>query len=82
MRAAAFLVVFCLATPAIAIRAHATRGLQWLDPVIVCYLAGLFIANATPLMAISEAKTAATQVTELTLPLAIPMLLFATDFKS
>lgn len=64
------------ATPIVAAQLVRLRGLSWLDPVLTCYAVGLLLAN-TPYEVNDElTKT----VTEAVVPLAIPLLLFQTDF--
>lgn len=69
------LVVYFV-TPIAAWWVSRQRGLGWLDPVLTCYAVGLLLAN-TP-YAVDQGVT--TTVTEAVVPLAIPLLLFKTDF--
>ena len=69
------LIVFA-ATPLVAARLVRLRGLSWLDPVLTCYAVGLLLAN-TPYEVDADVTKA---VTEAAVPLAIPLLLFGTDF--
>ncbi len=70
-------IVLYAATPLVAAWLVKQRGLSWLDPVLTCYAVGLLLAN-TPY----EVDTGVTKsVTEAVVPLAIPLLLFQTDFK-
>lgn len=64
--------------PALAVYgANRNKALEWLSPVVLCYLFGILLGNIpgwTP-----DADLAST-VTEITVLLAIPLLLFSTDF--
>jgi uncharacterized membrane protein len=70
------LVVF-FTTPFVASWLVERRGLGWLDPVLTCYAVGLLLAN-TPYDVDGEVTKL---VTEAVVPLAIPLLLFQTDFR-
>ncbi|MGI9542986.1 MAG: DUF819 family protein [Cyclobacteriaceae bacterium] len=51
--------------------------IKWIGPVIICYAAGIFLAQ----LPIFNADTGTVMViAEITVPLAIPLLLFSTDF--
>lgn len=70
-----FVVVAALLGPAAALWLE-KRAASWLNPVIVCYLIGVLLA----LVGTSEAgREAAKIVAEASIPLAIPLLLFASD---
>ena len=51
--------------------------IQWLSPVVCCYAAGMILGN---LPFLSGVSTKARMMSEVSLMLALPMLLFATDF--
>lgn len=72
------LAVVFLGFPALAVYgANRNKALEWLSPVVLCYLFGIILGNIpgwTPDTGL------ATTVTEATVLLAIPLLLFSTDF--
>jgi uncharacterized membrane protein len=74
----AILVLVFLGFPALAVfGANRNKLLEWMSPVVLCYLFGILLGNLpgwTP-----EADLANT-FTEVTVLLAIPLLLFSTDF--
>ncbi|MCF8296295.1 MAG: DUF819 family protein [Saprospiraceae bacterium] len=53
------------------------KVVNWISPVIICYAIGLLIANLPFLNINTEI---ATKVSEISIPLAIALLLFTTDF--
>lgn len=69
------LLVYAL-TPLGAAWVARRRGLGWLDPVLTCYAVGLLLANLPITIDPAATKT----VAEVVVPLAIPLLLFKTDF--
>lgn len=74
----AILVLVFLGFPAVAVYgANRNKILEWMSPVVFCYLFGILLGNIpgwTP-----DADLANT-FTEVTVLLAIPLLLFSTDF--
>lgn len=73
-----FQALLYVAFPVVAIYlAKRYRAFEWLSPVLLCYLVGMLVANLSGL-AIDEgtARTA----TDASIPLAIPLLLFSSDF--
>ena len=70
------LAVFA-ATPLFAEAMSRQRSLGWLDPVLTCYGVGLLLAN----LPIDLDESVTTSVSEVVVPLAIPLLLFGTDFR-
>jgi uncharacterized membrane protein len=76
---AALQVLFCVATPALALWASERfKPAKVLGPVVLCYAAGIVSANL-PGLHLSEA--AGTGVAEAAVPLAIPLLLYSTELK-
>lgn len=70
-------VVAVALTPAAAMAAaRRWRVIDWLSPTIVCYFAGMILANAA--RSFVHAGIAST-ITEAAVALAVPMLLFSTD---
>ncbi len=66
--------------PALALFAtKRSRALDWLGPVVLCYMVGI-IAGNLPFVSLNESLS--TTITEITVPLAIPLLLFSTNFSS
>lgn len=64
--------------PALAVYgANRSKALEWLSPVVLCYLFGIFLGN---LPGWTPDTDLANSVTEITVLLAIPLLLFSTDF--
>ena len=64
--------------PALAVYgANRNKALEWLSPVVLCYLFGIFLGNLPGWTPDTEL---ANTVTEITVLLAIPLLLFSTDF--
>ncbi|MCB9475632.1 MAG: DUF819 family protein [Deltaproteobacteria bacterium] len=76
----ALLIVFFVGFPALAVHgAKHSKLLEWLSPVILCYGAGIALANFLPSVMTPENKALASSFTEGTVLLAVPMLLFNTD---
>jgi uncharacterized membrane protein len=72
-------VLFCVLFPAAAIWAgERFRAAKFLGPVTLCYVAGVVVAN---LPGLRLAEGASMRVSEVTVPLAIPLLLFSTDVR-
>ena len=72
-------VAFYLAVPLGAFYlADKYKIFEWLSPVLMCYLAGIIVAN-TPYLAVDEPTARTT--TEASIPLAIPLLLYSSDFR-
>ena len=64
--------------PALAVYgANRYKVLEWLSPVVLCYLFGIILGNIPGWTPDTEL---ANRVTEVTVLLAIPLLLFSTDF--
>ncbi len=64
--------------PALAVYgANRSKALEWLSPVVLCYLFGIILGNIPGWIPDTEL---ANTVTEITVLLAIPLLLFSTDF--
>lgn len=59
------------------VSAKRVRAIQWLGPVVLCYLTGIVLAN---LHFLPINKGLSSTFTEITVLLAIPLLLFSTDF--
>ncbi|MGM0555282.1 MAG: DUF819 family protein [Myxococcota bacterium] len=73
-----FQALLYLAFPVAAIYlARRYRVFEWLSPVLLCYLVGMLIANLSGL-AVDEGTARA--ATDASIPLAIPLLLFSSDF--
>lgn len=72
-------VLFCILSPAAAIWASDRfRAAKFLGPVTLCYVAGVLVAN---LPGVRLAEGASLRVSEVAVPLAIPLLLFSTDVR-
>lgn len=72
------LAVVFLGFPALAVYgANRNKTLEWLSPVVLCYLFGIILGNIPGWTPDTEL---ANTVTEATVLLAIPLLLFSTDF--
>ncbi len=72
------LALVFLGFPALAVYgANRSKVLEWLSPVVLCYLFGIILGNAPGWTPDTEL---ANTVTEVTVLLAIPLLLFSTDF--
>lgn len=79
----AVLAVVILAFPAAAIWASRRwRVVDWMSPVVVCYLFGILLANVGVVEPDSAAAELADTVTIAVVLLAIPLLLFGTDFRA
>ncbi len=64
--------------PALAVYgANRNKALEWLSPVVLCYLFGIFLGNLPGWTPDTEL---ANTVTEITVLLAIPLSPFSTDF--
>jgi uncharacterized membrane protein len=72
-------VLWCVLFPAVAIWAgERFKAARFLGPVTLCYLAGVVVANLPGLRLASETSL---RVSEVAVPLAIPLLLFSTDVR-
>jgi len=72
-------LIIVLGLPGLLIYAEKhVRVIRWIGPIILCYLAGILIAN-TPVLEPDPAMLSL--VTEVSVCLAIPLLLFATDLR-
>ena len=72
------LALVFLGFPALAVYgANRNKALEWLSPVVLCYLFGIILGNIPGWTPDTEL---ANTVTEATVLLAIPLLLFSTDF--
>ncbi len=72
------LVLLLVGFPALAVYgANRHRVLEWLSPVVLCYLFGILLGNIPGWVPDTELTTS---VTEITVLLAIPLLVFSTDF--
>lgn len=77
--AAAIQMLACVAMPALAIwSAERFRVAKLLGPVVLCYFAGIVLANAP---GVPIDKQASMSVSEIAVPLAIPLLLFSTQVR-
>ncbi|XDD50508.1 DUF819 family protein [Leptospira sp. WS92.C1] len=77
---AVFLSLFILFFPWFAIRlAKKVKIIGILGPVSICYLAGILLGNLTPAGWLS--KSVPLTFADVTIPLAIPLLLSSTDFR-
>jgi uncharacterized membrane protein len=66
--------------PLVAIElARRYRVFEWINPVVLCYVAGMVLANSP--VADVDVDTA-TLVTEASIPLAIPLILFSSDVRA
>ncbi len=74
---ATFLALLYLITPAIAQRAARRQSFGWLDPVITCYAIGMLVGN----LGIGFDPAIPQTFADVTIPLAIPLLLFQTDLR-
>ena len=75
----AVLVLFVLGFPALALwLARNVRAAGWLGPVVLCYLAGILLTNLVELPA--EGAATINDLRGVVLMLAIPLLVFGTDF--
>jgi uncharacterized membrane protein len=73
-------VVYFLAIPLVAMElAKRYRVFEWLNPVVLCYAAGILLLN-TPTLAVHA--EAAKTTTEASILLAIPLVLFASNVKA
>lgn len=73
------LIVFFLLFPLLLIWGERrVKLIQWISPIILCYAIGLIMANL-PFLDLN--KSVATTVSEVAVPLAIPLLLFSTNIK-
>jgi uncharacterized membrane protein len=71
-------VLFLLGFPILADRlARRFKVIDWLGPVLLCYLAGIVAGN---LPRVDLDHTVSDRVKDLAVPLAIPLLLFSLDF--
>ncbi len=72
-------LIIVLGLPGLLIYAEKhVRVIRWIGPIILCYLAGILIAN-TPVLEPDAAMLSL--VTEISVCLAIPLLLFSTDLR-
>lgn len=73
-----FAVVVLIAFPSLSMfLAKKSRIFEWLGPVVICYLFGIILGNL-PLWRVSPSLLK--NITEVTILLAIPLLLFSVDF--
>ena len=73
----AFLALFMLAFPLFLIwKEKSIKLIGWISPIIICYATGVILAN---LPFLNLDKEIATTLSEVTVPLAIPLLLFSTS---
>ncbi|MFW5967206.1 MAG: DUF819 family protein [Persicimonas sp.] len=56
-----------------------SRAVEWLSPIVVCYLVGIAMVNA-PFIGVDAEAARAT--TEAAIPLAIPLILFPSEFRA
>lgn len=81
-RMIALLAVLFLGFPAVAIYgARRSKILDFLSPVVLCYLFGILLGNIGVVPPDSAASDFADVVTSAMVVLAIPLLLFGTDFR-
>jgi uncharacterized membrane protein len=72
-------VLWCILFPAAAIWAgERFRVAKFLGPVTLCYLAGILVAN---IPSVRLSVDASMRVSEVAVPLAIPLLLFSSDVR-
>jgi uncharacterized membrane protein len=82
LMAAALLVLFYVFAPlGILYFCHIYRWANRLGPVIIAYIIGLILGNSGLLPFIESAPEVQDLLTTLTIPIAIPLLLFAIDIK-
>ncbi len=73
-------VVYFLAIPLVAIElARRYRFFEWMNPVVFSYLAGMALVNSPVFEVHAETAKIAT---EASIPLAIPLVLFSSDFRA
>lgn len=73
-------VLFFIGFPALVMfAASKVKVLGWIGPVVLCYITGLLMANIPMLSLDSEASMS---VSEIAVPLAIPLLLLSSNFMS
>ena len=76
------LVIFYLFTPIIILHfCHRYRWVNKLGAVIIAYIIGLILGNIGLLPQISTSSSVQDLLTTLTIPLALPLLLFSVDIK-
>ena len=69
-----------LAFPLVAIAlARRYKIFEWINPVVLCYVAGMFMVNSP---GISVDADLAKLTTEAAIPLAIPLILFSSDIRA
>ena len=71
-------IVCYMFAPALALWLAKRERFGWLDPVLACYAVGMVLAN----LPVEIDERAANLCTEITIPLAIPMLLLRTQFSA
>lgn len=70
--------VFLLAFPFIVLKAtRYLRKFEFISPILICYIVGILLANI-PYSPIN--KSLSMNIAEMTVPLAIPLILFSTNF--
>lgn len=80
MISTALQVLVYFAFPLVAIElARRFRLFEWLNPVVLCYLVGMVMINS-PLLEVDS--DLAQLVTEASIPLAIPLILFSSDVRA
>ncbi len=73
-------ILLILGLPLVALGlAKRYRVFEWLNPVVFCYVAGMIMANS-PVFEVHGPT--AKLMTEASIPLAIPLVLFGSDFKA
>ncbi|MFW6128633.1 MAG: DUF819 family protein [Candidatus Aminicenantaceae bacterium] len=71
-------IVLIVGFPALAaLGARHLRFLEWMGPVVLCYLFGILLTNV---FGFPDDQSVSTLFTEITVALAIPLLLFSTNF--
>jgi uncharacterized membrane protein len=73
-------LALCLGSPAVALRAtRRSKVLERVGPVVLCYAFGITLGN---LPGVALERGVSLQVSELAVPLAIPLLLFSTELSA
>jgi len=73
-------VFFLMVLPCFIIKlTRITKGLSFLSPILLAYILGIIIGN---IGFIPVDRVLAMSISEIMVPLAIPLILFATDFKA
>lgn len=74
-----FQVLFFIVTPFLITKlVGKSKKLNFLSPILLCYVVGMILGNSK---FIPIDKKLALSISEFTVPLAIPLILFSTDFK-